>query len=407
MRFLLPLLGILMSGLLVSPVVANGPFVSVTTPQETSDAKAAPPTEPQAAEPKTAEEAIQKANDLAREKMPEGLSDEEKQQYYRDKFVKVLALNELALTLNPEPELRRKAMVQQFSILAMLANLEVEGMAERRDQFMETAAEDQDEQIAVFAKSMRFSGRLQGLRELSPEERTEQLTAMKSELLAAKPSAATLNQVKQYLMVGTRGMETAQAVNEYKEFSAHFATSEDESLRKDAEALEATVRRLTLPGNAIEVTGKTLAGEDFSMGSLQGKVVLVDFWATWCGPCIAEFPEMRKLYQTYKPHGFEVVGISLDDDKEKLTTFMAKQDVPWIVLWDPNSKRGWDNPVAVNYGIDAIPCMILVNKEGKVVSTDARGKKLKELLAEMYPDVKMIEEAPTEDKAEATAPVTP
>jgi len=113
-----------------------------------------------------------------------------------------------------------------------------------------------------------------------------------------------------------------------------------------------------------------------------GKVVLIDFWATWCGPCVAEIPRVRDAYDRYHERGFEVVGISLDEDRDALEAFVAEKQIPWPIILDARNDAGG---LAARYGINAIPTMILVGRDGTVVSTDARGPRLEELLAEQFP----------------------
>ena len=142
-------------------------------------------------------------------------------------------------------------------------------------------------------------------------------------------------------------------------------------------------RRLSLPGKPIELAGVLLDGTPFDQTSLAGKVVLVDFWATWCGPCVAEIPRVRELYDRYHGRGFEVIGISLDDDADAVAAFAAKREIPWPIIHD---RRGDDGrpPLAERYGISAIPTMILVGRDGLVVSVEARGRRLDDLLADAF-----------------------
>ena len=144
--------------------------------------------------------------------------------------------------------------------------------------------------------------------------------------------------------------------------------------------MEGAARRLDLLGNPLELSGTEMDGSKFDWAKYRGKVVLVDFWATWCGPCLAELPNVKKNYELYHDKGFDIVGVSLDQDRAKLEEFLQKEQNPWTTLHD----GAWnDNAVATYYGIMGIPTVILVDKEGKVVSTRARGPELGKLLAEL------------------------
>lgn len=125
---------------------------------------------------------------------------------------------------------------------------------------------------------------------------------------------------------------------------------------------------------------KTIDGKDLSLASLKGKVVLVDFWATWCPPCRAEVGPLVKVYNEYKSKGFEIVGISFDNDRKAFDDYVKENGMPWIHYFDG---KGWENEVGPAYGIQSIPAMYLLDKEGKVVSTELRDGKLEEELKKL------------------------
>lgn len=141
-------------------------------------------------------------------------------------------------------------------------------------------------------------------------------------------------------------------------------------------------RRLSLVGKPLELSGTKLDGAKFDIQDLKGKVVLVDFWATWCGPCLAEYPNIKKAHEKYQAQGFEVVGVSIDEDREALETYVKEKNLPWITLHEKDA--GGRNPATNHYGILGIPAMFLVDREGKVVSIRARGEELNRLLETQF-----------------------
>ncbi len=170
----------------------------------------------------------------------------------------------------------------------------------------------------------------------------------------------------------------------YKSFGPLFAKSKNEQVRSMGESFAGTLRRLALVGQPMEITGTLLNGQPFDQKSLAGKVVLVDFWATWCGPCVAEIPNVLAQYEKYRGQGFEVVGVSLDEDREALEKFVAEQKVPWPVLYEKPQGEGWQHPLATYYGISGIPTVILIGRDGKVITLNARGEKLGEELDKLF-----------------------
>ena len=140
--------------------------------------------------------------------------------------------------------------------------------------------------------------------------------------------------------------------------------------------LRGPLAKLEIIGKPMKVAGPTLAGSRFNLASLKGKVVLVDFWATWCGPCVRDLPSVKSVYEKYRDKGFEVVGISLDHNKEELADFVKDREVPWPqIIFAQEKERGWNNPLARAYGVNSIPATFLIDRSGNVVTMDIRGTK--------------------------------
>jgi peroxiredoxin len=122
-------------------------------------------------------------------------------------------------------------------------------------------------------------------------------------------------------------------------------------------------------------------GKPITLSSFKGQYVLVDFWASWCGPCREENPNVLKSYRQYHSRGFTVLGVSLDDKKGDWLKAVKKDGLPWMQVSD---LKGWKNDVAVLYGIEGIPMNFLIDKDGKIVAKGLRGddldKKLEEFL---------------------------
>jgi len=118
-------------------------------------------------------------------------------------------------------------------------------------------------------------------------------------------------------------------------------------------------------------------GKIISLSSLRGKVVLIDFWASWCKPCRMENPNVKRVYDQYKGKGFEIIGVSLDDEKDrgKFIELVAKERVTWPQRFQG---RGWKDDLARTYTISGIPAMFLLDAEGRLVTTNARGPRLEQ-----------------------------
>jgi len=126
---------------------------------------------------------------------------------------------------------------------------------------------------------------------------------------------------------------------------------------------------------ALEFTD-AIKDTEVTMKGLKGKVVVIDFWATWCGPCIAEMPKMKKLYADYKDKGVEFIGVSLDQPKEKggldaLKKYVKENDIQWPQYYQGNF---WQSEFSKGWGVNSIPCVFLVDQQGNLYSVKARGK---------------------------------
>jgi peroxiredoxin len=131
---------------------------------------------------------------------------------------------------------------------------------------------------------------------------------------------------------------------------------------------------------ALDFTQPDMNGKNVSLKSYRGKYVLVDFWASWCGPCRRENPNVVAAYQKYKDKGFDILGVSLDDNKDKWMAAVQKDNLTWTHVSD---LKGWQNAAGKLYGVQSIPFNLLLDKDGKILAKALRGAELEAKLAEL------------------------
>ena len=149
---------------------------------------------------------------------------------------------------------------------------------------------------------------------------------------------------------------------------------------KELETRVASVKPLDIGSMAPDISLTSPDGKVVKLSSLKGKVVLIDFWASWCGPCRAENPAVVGIYNKYKSKGFEIFGVSLDTDPAKWKAAIAKDNLTWFHVSD---LQGWSSSAAQLYKVNSIPFTVLLDKDGRILEKGLRSHQLEVKLAEL------------------------
>jgi len=152
------------------------------------------------------------------------------------------------------------------------------------------------------------------------------------------------------------------------------------SLTQSFQTTLTQVRAQLIGSVAPEISLPTTEGDTLNLSDLRGKVVLVDFWASWCGPCRRENPRVKALYEKYKDQGFEIYGVSLDRSKDAWVKAIAQDGLPWKHVSD---LKYWQSVAARTYGVSSIPYTVLLDREGKIVAKKLRGAALEKKVADV------------------------
>ncbi len=141
-----------------------------------------------------------------------------------------------------------------------------------------------------------------------------------------------------------------------------------------------TLKKLRIGGEPIPFDVKGIDGRALSLEKYRGKVVLIDFWATWCAPCRVEMPNVVRLHKKFRDKGFEIIGVSLDRDRGAMENYLKSSGMEWPQYFDGG---GWNNRIAAKYKVRSIPATYLIDRQGKIRYRTLRGKELEKAVEEL------------------------
>ena len=314
-------------------------------------------------------------------------SRKEMMAYMRDvAAVSLQAADKILAQVKPADPLHDPAAKMKLESLMMLGRFGDEKAAADMATYAATLTNSPSKDLANEARRLVLVSEAQQILSSGDAKAAEGLVAKTAAMLAADPDDVQSAGLAMQLAGAFEHMPGGEAVAAaaYRSFGPAMAKSSNEQIQKMGEGFAGTLRRLSLPGHPMEINGTLLNGKPFDQKTLAGKVVLVDFWATWCGPCVAEIPNVLEQYEKYHKDGFEVVGISLDQEREALEKFVTEQKLPWPILFEEPKGDGWQHPLATFYGISGIPTVVLIGRDGNVITLDARGEKLGERLDAIF-----------------------
>jgi peroxiredoxin len=201
--------------------------------------------------------------------------------------------------------------------------------------------------------------------------------------LLAKHKGEKTDDVAQILMM--KGVVYQQVMNDkakgeavMEQLQKEFPDSKQARMLKEQAAAKKLRGSLVDGAKFPDFEVNDTAGKPLSIANYKGKVVLIDFWATWCGPCVHELPNVIKAYDAYHSKGFEIIGISLDKDEQKLASFTKDKNMAWRQYFDG---LVWQNKLAMKYGINSIPAAFLLDGQGTIIGHDLLGEALDQAIA--------------------------
>jgi thiol-disulfide isomerase/thioredoxin len=309
----------------------------------------------------------------------------EKKEDFTKALKTVAQAAEKILKQKATPAQRLEAVQAKFAILKALTQSGDKSAGKEIPTFLKRFTGDKDDDIAEFATGRMLVYRTELVGTLNNKQREQLLKDAIGFVQGGKieDRFSVLMALGQMLEYQDQGEFAARV---YLAGAARLAKSTDKEIAGQAKLLEGFARRSVLVGKTFQLKGVKVDGKPFKWSDYKGKVVLVDFWATWCRPCVESIPMLKRYYELYHDKGFEIVGVNVDDHDrlDELNAFLKRKELPWTNLFSRDKKAsGGNHPMAVYYGVMKYPTTILVDQKGKVVELDVHGARLGRLLAKL------------------------
>jgi len=214
----------------------------------------------------------------------------------------------------------------------------------------------------------------------------EQMVSVYSEIVAKKVKENTNSFAS---IMAIQQLDPNKYIEVYKlldkGLSNKYPNNEDiksfHGMVQQAQMMAIKAEGLKIGNEAPELILPTPNNKDFALSSLRGKVVLIDFWASWCAPCRKELPNVKQMYNKYKNKGFEILGVSLDKDRDAWLDAISKEGLTWPQVSD---LKFWQSEACQIYAVQTIPYTVLIDKDGRIIATDLRGADLVKKLEEVF-----------------------
>jgi len=258
-----------------------------------------------------------------------------------------------------------------------LNKLKVSGssLQKEADAYILSLKDLTDQESDIFKRYDSASKMEQDVFEIKLDELSKQKKARADQYISLHPNNLySVNLVAEKAMFG-RYSEVKSAFDKLERTAQHTQAG-----KRLAERI-AVLKRSEIGESVYDFEQNDTLGNLVNFKDFRGKYVLIDFWASWCGPCRAENPNVLKAYHLYKDKNFTVLGISLDEKGTDWKKAIVKDQLPWTQLSD---LKGWKNAVSSYYGIRGIPSSLLVDPEGKIIAKDLRGEALHTKLKELF-----------------------
>lgn len=295
-----------------------------------------------------------------------------------------------------EPAIYKLAFDNQEGIMLVVDNSTIEIAADSGNVLKSYSVSGSKDSELIQQLNKIMAGMQEGSAELNAqfqaaaEKEDEQgMEKLKEQFMALQTK--TQNDLKTFVQSNPNSLVAAYTAGNIINLDENFAFSDsmlvafkknipNSRYTKGLENKLNTMRSTAIGSLAPEISLPSPNGPDVALSSLKGKYVLIDFWASWCGPCRQENPNVVRMYNKYKDKGFEIFGVSLDQDRGKWLKAIEVDKLTWPHVSD---LKGWESAAAAKYNVTAIPQTVLLDKEGRIIAKNLRGAALEEKLASL------------------------